>query len=475
MQTSLPLYRSAIDWAWFDREHPSPDVWMETVFKWPRDRIRELQNRRFVEIMQIAWKNGFYRRRWSAAGIEPGDIRSLDDIEKLPTFNSDDIKDDQRDFPPYGQIAGIDAKPYLHGGPLKVQTSGGTTGKARAILLGAFEWEMIALQSARALYLQGGRPGDVLQLPATCSLAQFAWCYYKAAHDYLGIMPVTTGSGVVTPTRKQVEHAFDFGSNIMISFPEYLTSIAKSCQDDFGRDPRELNFKFLCSFLGPDTEGALRRELEEMFGCPVYDNYGCNELSLVCVEGPDQDGRYVFDDLCHVEILDVETNAALPMGEAGNIVATSLHRTIPPIIRFNVRDLGRIVSDKEGALGSSFTRMDCFLGRSDDMVKIRGTNVYPMACLSAVKSDPRTTGEWFCIADRHTIDGVIRDELTVQVEIRRDGNGRDGLQSRLEERLRADLGLKVKVELVEEGALTEVANIGREGKARRLLDRRGRG
>jgi phenylacetate-CoA ligase len=116
--------------------------------------------------------------------------------------------------------------------------------------------------------------------------------------------------------------------------------------------------------------------------------------------------------------------------------------------------------------------MDKFLGRSDDMVKIRGTNVYPMACLSAVKSDRRTTGEWFVIAERRRQDNVLRDGLTVRVEVRDDAGSIEGLEEHMRERLRVDLGLKVDVELVEEGALAELANLGREGKPRRLKDLR---
>jgi phenylacetate-CoA ligase len=116
--------------------------------------------------------------------------------------------------------------------------------------------------------------------------------------------------------------------------------------------------------------------------------------------------------------------------------------------------------------------MDHFLGRSDDMAKVRGVNIYPMSCLNAVKSDPRATGEWLCLVDRTLTDGVIRDEMTVQIEVRRDAGALEGLEAHLAERLRQDLGLKVKVELASEGALTETANIGKEGKTRRLIDRR---
>lgn len=471
-QSTLPLYRKAIDWQWFDREFPAPDVYAETIFKWPADRVRALQNQRFLEMMKVGWNNGFYREMWAAKGIQPGDIKSIDDIVKLPTFNSDDIKDSHKAAPPFGAITGIDRYAESQRNPLKMQTSGGTTGKARPTVFGALEWEMNGLQAARSLYIQGARPGDVMLIPATCSLANLAWVHYHGAHNYLGVLPLTTGSGVVTPSTKQIELVADYGVNIITGFPEYLTQLAKTARDDMGIDLRDLKLKFLPTYLGPDTEGLLRKSLQEMFGCPVYDNYGTNEISHASFEGPDQDGLYLMEDCIYIEVIDVETGQPVAPGQPGNLVATSLFRHIPPIIRFNLRDLGRIVSDKVSALGSSFRRMDHFLGRSDDMVKIRGNNIYPMGCLSAVRSDPRTTGEWVCVCERSVVDGVIRDEMDVHVEVRKDATSLDGLKEHLEARLRSDLGLKVGVELVPEGGLAEMANLGREGKPRRLIDRR---
>ena len=472
-RSALPLYRNAIDWDWFDQEFPAPDVYAETIFKWPADRLRALQNERFLKVVKHGWNNPFYRRLWSSKGLEPGDIRSLDDIGKLPMFNSDDIKDSQKEAPPFGGFTGVDVREELTRNPLKVQTSGGTTGKPRPTIFGALEWEMNGLQVARSLYIQGARPGQIMQIPATCSLANLAWVHYHAAHNYLGVMPVTTGSGVVTTSLRQVETAFDFGTDIIMSFPEYLTQLAKVARDEYGRDIRELGLSFIPTYLGPDTDGALRRELEDLYGCPVYDNYGTNEISHASFEGPDKDGLYLMEDCIFIEVIDTETGEPVEPGQPGNLVATSLFRGIPPIIRFNLRDLGRIVSNgTPSALGSSFRRMDHFLGRSDDMVKIRGNNIYPMGCLSAVRSDPRTTGEWICIAEREVKDRVIRDTMTVEVEVRKDAGALDGLREHLEARLKADLGLKVAVRLVEPGALDEKANLGREGKPRRLLDLR---
>ena len=471
LQSRLPLYQTQLNWNELWSAYPVPDVFTQTVFTWSRDRIRALQNQRFLETVERGWKNPFYRERWSRAGLEEADIASLDDIAKLPTYNSEDVKTDQQEHAPFGRLHNL-AAGDLAKTPIKVHTSGGTTGKPRAILFSPYEWEAQAINSARCLYMQGGRPGDVIQIPATCSLANLGWGMYKACHDYLGIMPVTTGAGTVTSSLRQLQLAFEFGTNIWVSFPEYLTVLAKVCRDELKRDVRELGTKFISTFLGPDTEVRLRAQLEGLYGCPVYDQYGANELGGGASECMAKSGLHVMEDMVYLEVVDTETGQAVPDGQTGNLVATVFFRHIPPVIRYNLRDLSRIVSTERCVCGGCFKRMDHFLGRSDDMIKIRGVNIYPMACLSAVKADARTTGEWICVATRHQTEGVIRDELVIRVEVKNSAGGTEGLADQLGHRLQSDLGIKVMVDLVEEGSLAPVTGVGREGKAKRLLDLR---
>jgi phenylacetate-CoA ligase len=258
-----------------------------------------------------------------------------------------------------------------------------------------------------------------------------------------------------------------------MSFPEYLLRLAHGCREELKRDVRELNTKMIASFLGPDLDGALRAELEDLWGCPVYDYYGTNELGLGAFECQHKNGLHLQEDLHFFEVLDTETGEPVADGDPGNLVVTSFHRRIQPVIRFNLRDLGRIVSTEQCDCGSNFRRMDHMLGRSDNMVRIRGVNVYPMACLSAVRSDPRTAGEWICEASVGDRNGQAYESLIVHVEVLRDAGSRDGLRENLEARLKADLGLSVAVDLVEQGALTSSAHLG-EGKASRLIDNRPR-
>ena len=471
-QSGLPLYRQSIDWEWYERQYSPPDVFAKTVYTWPAERIREMQNERFLSVVAQGWQNQFYSARWREAGLAPDDIRSLDDITRLPLFDSDDIKKSLELDPPYGDFHGVNSS-HMQATPFKLQTSGGTTGLPRGTLSEPIAWETQALAGARAMYLQGARPGDVMQIPMTCSLANAPWLAYKACHDYLGVLPLTTGTGVVTATRQQLEFAFRYGTNLWTSFPEYLLRLASACETELDRDVRELNTKFIRSFLGPDLDGALRVELQERWGCPIYDTYGTHEVGTAGFECTHQTGMHLMEDCVYLEVVDVETGEPLPPGQQGNLVATVFFRSMPPVIRYNLRDLARIQPAAACDCGSHFRRMSHMLGRSDAMVKLRGVNVYPMACLRAIKSDPRTTGEWICVVRRDRVDNVPRDVMEVRVEVRRTADSQDGLTELLTQRLREDLGVAVEVTLHDEGSLAELANTaGGEGKARRLLDQR---
>jgi phenylacetate-CoA ligase len=463
----LPNYFRTVDFEEIFRRHPLPDDFLTGMYRWPHERVRQHQEDRFREILEVAWDNPFYRRRWSDAGVEPGDIRGLDDLHKLPVVTVHDFKQAIDEDPPFGAHQGVTPS-HAAVEPLKLQSSGGTTGRPRPTFFGPLEWEVQGIQTARALLVQGARPGDVMQIPATLSTANLAWVYYQACYYYLGIVPITTGSGVVTASRRQVELMQAWGANILGAFPEYLLHLATVARDELGVDPTSLGVKQISTYLGPDTEGHLRTQLEEAWGCDVYDNYGTHEIGVASFECPAQEGLHFNEDTIFVEVADVDTGQPLPHGEVGNLVATALHRRYPPLIRYNLMDLIRLLPEGACACGSELRRMGHFLGRSDDMVKLRGTNLYPMACLNAVQGDSRATGQWLCVVERRG----ERDEMTVKVEIVDGVSDLDAFRADMEKELHADLGVRVDVEPVPPGSLAELTNFGREGKVRRLLDRR---
>lgn len=288
-----------------------------------------------------------------------------------------------------------------------------------------------------------------------------------------GVIPITTGSGVVTPTRRQLEIAKEWGTNFWAANPEYLGYLAKKAPEEAGFDVRELNTKFITTFLGPDLSGELRKELEEMWGCDVYDNYGTHETALTNFECKEKAGMHFNEDLGYFEIVDTDTLQPVKTGEEGDLVWTSFYRRHPPLIRYWLKDRVRIIDDgKKCACGSSLIRMDHFLGRSDDMVKLRGTNMYPMACLDSIKADQRSTGEWICVVTRigEGINAV--EEMTVKVEYKDEQIDMIDFKKKLETALKTDLGVRVTVEPVPPGSLAPLTGFGKEGKAKRLLDLR---
>lgn len=470
MSEPIPYYWKSVDWDALMRDHPPPPHFAATTGRFSADALQALQDSRFRARVAEAWSVPFYRERWRAAGLEPGDIRGLDDIGRLPLFTSDDLKDAIAASPPFGSHHPFGAE-GLGRTPIKIQTSGGTTGLPRVTLFDPIALEVQGIQTARAFYAQGARPGDVIQIPYTNSLANAAWCGYSGALHWLGCVPLTTGSGLVTPSERQLEYAKAWGTRGWFARGEYLARLVEVAAE-MKFDLRALKTKFLHSYLGVDGEGHLRRKLEEAWGAPVYDNYGSHEVGLISFECAVQDRKHVSEDTAYVESVDVDDGTPVPAGKPGNLVVTSLHRSVPPIIRFNMRDLLVVYEREECPCGLATRKLSGFLGRSDEMVKLRGTNVYPMACQNAVARDPRTTGEFLCVV-RHDGEGLARREaMTVRVERRSTAIDGPALRDDLVRALHRDLGVRVEVDVVEAGSLAEHTRLGGEGKVRRLLDLR---
>jgi phenylacetate-CoA ligase len=228
----------------------------------------------------------------------------------------------------------------------------------------------------------------------------------------------------------------------------------------------------LHSFLGPDLDGSLRQKLEDAWGAPVYDSYGSHEVGQIAFECKHRDRKHISEDMAYVETVDVESNVQLPPGKPGNLVITSLHRSVPPIIRYNIRDLLILYEREPCACGMTTRKLSTFLGRSDEMVKLRGNNVYPLACQETIVNEPRVTDDYLCVAFWVQDGGTRREEMNIRVERRSPDIDAETLALDLSARLNLVLGAKVGVEVVESGMLADYSRVDREGKPRRLLDLR---
>lgn len=468
-QKPIPYYWSSVDWEKLVADYPPPPHFDTTMAGLSDEALHELQDARFLARMEDAWRVPFYRDRWTAAGLEPGDVRGLDDLASIPTFTSEDLKHSAEKDPPFGEHQNFALSDMAT--PLKIQSSGGTSGLPRPTLFDPVAWEVQAIQFARAFVAQGSQVGDILQITLTNSLANTAWCSSTAAMHWAGMVPLTTGSGAVTSSVRQLELAREWGTAGWVAFGEYLKILAETAESN-GIDLRkDLSTRFIHTYLGVDTDGHLRRLLEDAWGAPVFDNYGTHEVGLIGYECQGQDGLHVNDDTAVLEIVDRDSGLPLPDGGAGNIVVTSLHRSVPPIIRYDLKDLMRRESRSLCACGARTTKLSGFLGRSDEMVKLRATSVYPRAAQDTVQGDERSTGEFLCVVEK-VGDGLSeRERMTVRVEARR-GADEAALHADMAQGLKVLFGVAVDVDIVPAGSLARFTGLGGEGKVKRLLDLR---
>jgi len=389
----------------------------------------------------------------------------LDDLAKLPPYTVKELRESIERNPPFGDFMGISPADGARM-PLVLQTSGGTTGLPRPMLYAPQDRETMAILGGRRFALQGIRPGDLVMVTYSLGLGNGAIAPREALWRYTGAIPVMTGSGATTPTRRQIEIAQAWGVNVILGFPSYLRHLAIVARDELGIDPHSLGIRSLGSHLGQED----RAHLEELWNAPCHDAYGTHESGMMAAECGARAGMHIQEDAVILEIADPETGAMLPEGEKGSVYITTLYRWGAPQIRFNINDISRIIPEP-CPCGGTLKRLDRIFGRNDTMVKLRGVNVFPEAIGGVVASERRSNGEYFCIVERAGIEQ--REEMTVLVEVAQPAVDRIQLQADLERRFKEVLGVRLIVEIVDRGKTDEYTGTSKSSKIRRLLDRRG--
>jgi phenylacetate-CoA ligase len=282
---------------------------------------------------------------------------------------------------------------------------------------------------------------------------------------YTGAVPIVTGSGAITPTRRQIELAKLWGINVIAGMPAFLRHLGQVARDEMNIDPRSLGIKVVASHLGPES----RDSLQELWGAPCYDAYGTHESGNMACECECQSGMHVLEDAFILEIRDPESGRPMPVGEKGTIYITTLYKYGAPQIRFNVNDISAIAPGN-CACGSTLHRLERIYGRNDNMVKLRGVNVFPEAIGVVVAEDKRTNGEFFCIVE--SVGETRTDEMRVMVELKDQKADPAVFKSELERRLREVLGVRVLVEPVGLKELDQFTGTSQVTKIKRLLDKR---
>ncbi len=460
----FPRYAKSLDFDALEKEYPPPPEFFRTVYRMPRPQLRALQEQRFLKLVARGWEIPFFSKRWKAAGLEPGDIRSLADIVKIPPYTVHDTRKSIEEHPPFGDFMGIPVggdKPL----PLVLHTSGGTTGMPRPMLYAPQDRETMAILGARRYAMQGMRPGDKVLAALSLGLSNGGFALRDTIWKYIGAIPVMTGGGNTTATRRQVEIMKTWGIDIICSFPAYLRHLAIVARDELNVDPHSLGVRALHSHIGIED----RARIEALWNAPCYDMYGTNESGMMACECVQQTGMHIQEDAVILEVADPETGKLLPEGEKGTVYITTLYRWGAPSIRFNVNDISALMP-AGCACGSTLRRLDKIFGRNDNMVKLRGANVFPEAVGVAVAEDARSNGEFFCIVER--VGEEQRDEMTVMVELLDPQADSASVKESLERRLKEVTGVRVTVSPVGRGELDRYTGTSQTSKIKRLLDKR---
>ncbi len=421
----------------------------------PRPELERLQLERLQKTVARAARAPHYRRAFRATGLDPRAIGSLADASRLPFTVKDDLRD-ERNFP-WGFLTVPRSR------LVRLHSSSGTTGRPTAIFHTRRDLDAWTDLVARSLWMIGVRPGDVFQNMMGYGLFTGGLGLHYGA-ERVGALTIPAGAG---NSRRQIQLMRDFGTTVLHIIPSYALRIVDTFRE-VGVDPRSLGLRLAVLGAEPHSEAA-RRRIEELFGIRAHNCYGLSEMNgpAVAFECPEQDGLHLWEDSYLAEVVDPGTGAPLPEGERGELVLTTLVREGMPILRYRTRDLTRITS-APCPCGRTHRRIERITGRTDDMLIVKGVNIYPVQVERVLMRFAEVGSDYLIVLE--TIDHI--DRFTVRAELQPDAFGGDlaaleRLRRRIVEDLRGEILVTPKVELVEPGSLPKP-----EGKAVRVEDRR---
>jgi len=416
-----------------------------------RDELQALQLDRLKWSLRHAYDNvDHYRRAFDAAGVHPDDLKTLADLAKFPFTDKRTLRDNY----PFGLFA-VPREQVV-----RVHASSGTTGKPTVVGYTQRDIDTWANVVARSIRAAGGRPGDMVHIAYGYGLFTGGLgAHYGAERLGCTVIPMSGGQ-----TEKQVQLIQDFKPSIIMVTPSYMLNIIEEFKRQ-GLDPARSSLQVGIFGAEPWT-AAMRREIEERAGIDAVDIYGLSEVmgpgvASECIES--KDGPVIWEDHFYPEIIDPDTGEVLPDGEEGELVFTSLSKEALPIVRYRTRDLTRLLPPT----ARSMRRMGRIGGRSDDMLIIRGVNVFPSQVEELVLAMPALAPHYQLVVTR---DGHL-DALDVVCELREGGLPQDGVDAiarELQRRIKTYIGVTTRVKLVPAQGIERSMT----GKARRVLDQR---
>ena len=419
----------------------------------PREVLHWIQSRRLVKMVENCYNNvPLYKKRFDEMGLLPGDIKSIDDIHKLPFTYKTDLRDNY----PFGMIAV--PKEQL----VRIHASSGTTGKQTVVGYTKNDIDVWAKGAARALVAAGATKSDYIHVSYGYGLFTGGLGLHYGA-EMLGATAIPVSSG---NTKRQVDILRDYGSDFLCCTPSYAMYIGETVRD-MGIDPKTL--KLRGGIFGAEAWSEnMRREIEKILDIKAYDIYGLSEIAGpgVSFECKEQTGMHINEDFFYPEIIDPKTGEQLPDGEYGELVFTCIGKEALPILRYRTRDICKL-SHKPCSCGRNLVKMSKPRGRTDDMLIIRGINVFPSQ-IESVLLDLGMDPNYRMIVDRKN----NLDVLEVQVEMNETMfadtvRSLEQVEHTIADALHSTLNIAAKITLLEPKSIERS-----EGKAKRVIDKR---
>ena len=419
-----------------------------------REEIEKYQLERLHKTLEHCMNSPFYKERFAREGLKPSDIKTLDDIRKIPFTTKQDL----RDTYPFG-IASVplDQCARLH-------SSSGTTGNPTVILHTKKDLEEWANAVARCLWMVGCRPDDVFQNSSGYGMFTGGLGFQYGA-EKLGMLTVPAGAG---NTLRQIKFFTDFGTTVVHAIPSYASRIFEVMQEK-GIDPRkDTKLRTLVIGAEPHSEDT-RKRIEEMLGVKAYNSFGMSEMCGpgVAFECPEQNGMHIWEDYYIVEIVNPDTLEPVPDGEVGELVLTTLKREAMPLLRYRTRDLTRILPG-DCPCGRHHKRLDRMKGRSDDMIILKGVNIFPIQIETILMQFKELASDYLITLETKENNDAMTVEVEVADNLSFDDFGRlQNLEREITRQLRDEILITPRVRLVPKGSLPKS-----EGKAVRVKDLR---
>ena len=429
-----------------------PNYYQPEIETMPYEQLRQLQNERLLKQVQHVWDNvPYYRKKMEEKGVTPGDIQSIDDLYKLPFLKKDDL----REAYPYGLMG----KPMSE--CVRIHSTSGTTGKRVVAFYTQHDVDLWEDCCARAIVAAGGTKEDVVHVAYGYGLFTGGAGLHGGSHK-VGCLTLPMSSG---NTDRQLQFMADLGSTILCCTPSYAAYLAESIHERGLEDQIHLK----AGIFGAEAWSEdMRRDIENKLGIKAYDIYGLTETSGpgVAFECSEQTGMHINEDHFIAEIIDPDTGEVLPLGSKGELVFTAITKEAFPLLRYRTRDIC-ILSREKCSCGRTHVKMCKPMGRSDDMLIIRGVNVFPSQ-IETVLLQQGYPANYQIIVDRVNNTDTFEIMVEMTPEIFSDSLAKiTKAEKALVDALKSMLGIAAKVKLVAPKSITRS-----EGKAVRVIDKR---